>query len=131
MHVEVSPNRETPAVANGTIVFLDNTVSPQTGTVLLKTRVVNPSEALWPGQFVTVRVILTIQPDAVVVPEIAVQAGQAGAFVYLIDNGRVAIRPVEIARQIGQEVVTEVPQGLNEGSAVQIVGEQDRRPPAS
>jgi multidrug efflux system membrane fusion protein len=101
----------------------------------MKTRVPNAREALWPGQFVNVRVILTVEPQAVVVPEVAVQPGQQGPFVYLIDNGRVAIRPVEVSRQIGQEVViasglqkgdfvvTEVPQGLNEGAAVQIVGE--------
>jgi multidrug efflux system membrane fusion protein len=140
MRVEVGPTRNTPPVSSGKIVFVDNTVTPQTGTVLLKTRVANPTEALWPGQFVNVRVILSVEPEAVVVPEVAVQAGQEGPFVYLIENGRVAIRPVEISRQIGQEVViasglqhgdtvvTEVPQGLNDGVAVQIVGEQDARP---
>jgi multidrug efflux system membrane fusion protein len=116
---------------------VDNAVSQQTGTVLLKTRVTNPREALWPGQFVHVRVILTVEPEAVVVPEVAVQAGQQGPFVYRIDNGRVAIQPVTISRQIGPEVVigsglqardtvvTEVPQGLNEGVLVQIVGEEN------
>lgn len=135
MRVEVSLSRSAPPVATGEVVFVDNTVSQQTGTVLMKTRVPNAREALWPGQFVNVRVILTVEPQAVVVPEVAVQPGQQGPFVYLIDNGRVAIRPVEVSRQIGQEVViasglqkgdfvvTEVPQGLNEGAAVQIVGE--------
>jgi len=135
MRVEVSLSRSAPPVATGEVVFVDNTVSQQTGTVLMKTRVPNAREALWPGQFVNVRVILTVELQAVVVPEVAVQPGQQGPFVYLIDNGRVAIRPVEVSRQIGQEaviasglqkgdfVVTEVPQGLNEGAAVHIVGE--------
>jgi multidrug efflux system membrane fusion protein len=137
MHVEVSPSRTAPVAATGQVVFVDNAVSQQTGTVLLKTRVTNPRDALWPGQFVHVRVILTVEPRAVVVPEIAVQAGQQGPFVYRIDNGRVAIQPVTVARQVGPEVViadglqerdvvvTEIPQGLNEGVPVQIIGDED------
>lgn len=133
MRVEVSSSRSTPLEATGQVMFVDNAVSQQTGTVLLKTRVANPREALWPGQFVHVRLILTVEPQAVVVPEIAVQAGQQGPFVYRIDDGRVAIQPITISRQIGPEVVigsglqkgdtvvTEIPQGLNEGVAVQII----------
>jgi multidrug efflux system membrane fusion protein len=143
MRVEVSPSRSGPLAATGQVVFVDNAVSQQTGTVLLKTRVANPREALWPGQFVHVRVILTVEPQAVVVPEVAVQAGQQGPFVYRIDNGRVAIQSITVSRQIGPEVVvasglherdiviTEVPQGLNEGVAVQVVGEQDGPPAGS
>jgi multidrug efflux system membrane fusion protein len=143
MRVEVSPSRSAPLAATGQVVFVDNAVSQQTGTVLLKTRVANPREALWPGQFVHVRVILTVEPQAVVVPEVAVQAGQQGPFVYRIDNGRVAIQSITVSRQIGPEVVvasglherdivvTEVPQGLNEGVAVQVVGEQDGPPSGS
>lgn len=134
MRVEVSPTRSAPAAATGQIVFVDNAVSPQTGTVLLKTRVANAGDALWPGQFVHVRVILTVEPQAVVVPEIAVQSGQQGPFVYRIDNNKVAIQPITVSRQVGTEVViasglqkgdtvvTEVPQGLNEGVTVQITG---------
>jgi multidrug efflux system membrane fusion protein len=136
MRVEVSPGRGAPLAASGQVVFVDNAVSQQTGTVLLKTRVANPRDVLWPGQFVHVRVILTVEPDAVVVPEVAVQAGQQGPFVYRIEDGRVAVRPITISRQIGPEVVvasglherdvvvTEIPQGLNEGVSVQIVGDE-------
>jgi multidrug efflux system membrane fusion protein len=137
MRVEVSPSRTAPVAATGQVVFVDNAVSQQTGTVLLKTRVANPRDALWPGQFVHVRVILTVEPHAVVVPEIAFQAGQQGPFVYRIDDGRVAVRPITVARQVGPDVViasglqerdvvvTEIPQGLNEGVSVQIIGDED------
>ena len=80
----------------GKLVFVDNTVTPQTGTVLLKTRVPNANEVIWPGQFVNVRIVLTIEPEAVVVPEAAVQPGQDGSFVYLIDeNSKVKVQPVQ------------------------------------
>lgn len=133
MRIEILPDRAGGAVAAGKLVFVDNTVTPQTGTVLLKTRVDNSKEAIWPGQFVNVRVVLTVEPEAVVVPEIAVQPGQTGPFVYLIGaEDKVEIRPVKVSRQIGSEIViasgvkagdhviTEIPQALRPGSTVRI-----------
>lgn len=135
MRIEILPDLSKPAVATGKLVFIDNTVTPQTGTVLLKTRVGNTAEAIWPGQFVNVRIVLTVEPEAVVVPEEAVQPGQEGSFVYLIDaDNKVRVKSVRVARQIGTEVViasgvrggdrviTEIPQALQEGSTVRVAG---------
>jgi multidrug efflux system membrane fusion protein len=136
MRIEILSDRAAPPVAEGKLVFVDNTVTPQTGTVLLKTRVPNASEVIWPGQFVNVRVVLTIEPEAVVVPEAAVQPGQEGSFVYLIDeNSKVKVQPVKVSRQMGGDVViasgikagdrviTEIPQALTPGATVQLAGE--------
>ena len=133
VRIEILPDRAGPPVAEGKLVFIDNTVTPQTGTVILKTRVSNPNETIWPGQFVNVRVVLTIEPEAVVIPEVAVQPGQAGSFVYLIDDeSKVRVQPVKIARQIGSDVViaagikpgdrviTEIPQALQAGATVRV-----------
>jgi multidrug efflux system membrane fusion protein len=133
MRIEILPDRAGAPVAEGKLVFIDNTVTPQTGTVLLKTRVDNTKEALWPGQFVNVRVVLTVEPEAVVVPDVAVQPGQDGPFVYLIGaENKVEVRPVKVARQIGNEIVigsglkggdqviTEIPQALRPGGTVRI-----------
>lgn len=135
MRIEILPDRNAPPAAEGKLVFIDNTVTPQTGTVLLKTRVDNRNEVLWPGQFVNVRIVLKVEPEAVVVPEAAVQPGQDGHFVYLIDEAnRVQVRPIRVSRQIGQEVViasgiqagdrviTEIPQALQPGAVVRIAG---------
>jgi multidrug efflux system membrane fusion protein len=135
MRIEILPDRTGPAVSEGKLVFIDNTVTPQTGTVVLKTRVSNKDELLWPGQFINVRIVLKIEPDAVVVPEVAVQPGQDGSFVYMIDaESRVQVRRVKVSRQIGGEVViasgvqagdqviTEIPQALQEGAQVRLVG---------
>lgn len=137
MRIEVRPDRAGPAVAAGKLVFIDNTVTPQTGTVVLKTRVTNKNEALWPGQFVNVQIVLKIEPDAVVVPEAAVQPGQEGSFVYMIDpDDRVQIQQVKVARLIagesviasgikaGDKVITEFPQSLREGGRVRIAGSE-------
>ncbi len=135
MRIEILPDRNGPPVAEGKLVFIDNTVTPQTGTVLLKTRVSNREEILWPGQFVNVRIVLKIEPEAVVVPEVAVQPGQQGNFVYMVDEGKARIQPVKVSRQIGGEVViaegikagdlvlTEIPQAIAPGAAVQVAGE--------
>lgn len=133
MRIEILPDRAGPAVATGKLVFVDNTVTTQTGTVLLKTRVENAKEVIWPGQFVNVRVVLTVEPEAVVLPEAAVQPGQEGSFVYLIDeSSKVKVQPVKVSRQLGTEVViasgvkagdrviTEIPQTLSPGATVQI-----------
>ena len=135
MRIEILPDRAGPAAAEGKLVFIDNTITPQTGTVLLKTRVDNRDEVLWPGQFANVRIVLKIEPEAVVVPEAAVQPGQDGSFVYLIDpENKVQVRPVKVSRQIGNEVVigvgieagdhviTEIPQALQPGATVRLAG---------
>ena len=88
------------------------------------------------GQFVNVRIVLTIEPEAVVVPEAAVQPGQDGSFVYVIDeNSKVKVQPVVVSRQLagdvvissgiksGDRVITEIPQALTPGATVQLAGE--------
>jgi multidrug efflux system membrane fusion protein len=137
MRIEILPARSGPAASQGKLVFIDNTVTPQTGTVLLKTSVPNQDEILWPGQFVNVRIVLRIEPEAVVVPEAAVQPGQEGSFVYLVDpESKVQVQPVKIARQIGNDVViasgvkagdqviTEIPQALQPGATVRLAGSE-------
>ena len=137
MRIEVLPDRSGPPVAQGRLDFIDNTVTPQTGTVLLKTRVTNAKEVLWPGQFVNVRVVLKIEPEAIVVPDVAVQPGQEGSFVYLIDaDSKVQVQPVGVSRQIGADIViaqgvkagdlviTEIPQALQPGATVRITGSE-------
>jgi multidrug efflux system membrane fusion protein len=139
MRIEILPDRNAPPVAEGKLVFIDNNVTAQTGTVLLKTRVSNANEVIWPGQFVNVRIVLTIEPESIVLPETAVQPGQDGSFVYLIDeNMKVKVQPVTVARQLGGEVVigagvkpgdrviTEIPQALSPGATVQLAGAETK-----
>ncbi len=139
MRIEILPDRSGPSAAEGKLVFIDNTVTPQTGTVVLKTRVSNREEVLWPGQFVNVRIVLKIEPEAVVVPEAAVQPGQEGPYVYLVgQDNKVLVRPVKVSRQIGgdvviangvspgDQVITEIPQALEAGATVRVAGAEGR-----
>src|SRR5476651_238228 len=132
LKVEISANRGGPAVAEGQLVFIDNTVNVQTGTILLKARVKNEHEELWPGQFVAARIILQLEQDAIALPESAVQPGQDRPFVDVVRNGKAVMQEVQISRQIGnlvvlsnglkagEQVVVDVPYALTDGSAVQV-----------
>ena len=60
--------------AAGTVTFIDNAVDPATGTIKLKATFANADRALWPGLFVQVALQLATEPNAVVVPAVAVQA---------------------------------------------------------
>ncbi len=120
----------------GTISFVDNTVDTTTGTIKLKGIFANPEKKLWPGQFVNVVLTLTLQPNAVVIPSPAVQTGQAGTYVFVINSDQtVESRPVVAGRsldgetvidkglQAGEKVVTDGQLRLVPGARVEIKGE--------
>src|SRR5947208_2064155 len=106
----------------GTLSFINNTVDTASGTVLLKAIFPNANEELWPGQFVTVTLRLATRHDAVMIPSRAVQTGQDGKFVFVVQpDGTVASRPVSVGQTVGQEVVVE--QGLAAGEQVVTEGQ--------
>lgn len=103
-------------LGRGKLVFIDNTVNNGTGTVMLKAEIPNQHVQLWPGQYVGVVLRLTVQPDALVIPDSAVQAGQDGNFVYTVVNNKAAIVPVTQDRQVGNWAV--ISKGLKAGELV-------------
>jgi membrane fusion protein, multidrug efflux system len=106
----------------GELSFIDNRVDPTTGTVQLKATFANADTRLWPGQFVNVVLTLAVQPDAIVVPREAVQAGQQGRYVFVVKPDRtVEPRPVTVAREVGQEIV--VASGVVAGEQVVTEGQ--------
>ncbi len=110
-----------PPVA-GELSFVDNAVDTATGTIKLKATFANKEKRLWPGQFVTISIILTTEPNAVVVPSQAVQAGQQGQYVFVVKNDlTVESRPVVLGRTIDSESV--VQDGLKPGERVVTDGQ--------
>ncbi|MBI5057621.1 MAG: efflux RND transporter periplasmic adaptor subunit [Nitrospirae bacterium] len=106
----------------GVLTFVDNTVDTATGTIKLKATFTNQEKRLWPGLFVSVTVILTSQPNAVVVPSQAVQTGQKGTYVFIIKNDQSAeSRPVSVDRSLDGETV--VSGGLRAGETVVTDGQ--------
>lgn len=113
-------------LGEGKLVFVDNSINTDTGTVLLKARVPNAHEQLWPGQYVGVRTRLTMQPDAIVVPQSAIQTGQNGNFVYAVEQGKAVVRDVEVDRQVDDLAV--ITTGLKEGDIVVTRTPRNLRP---
>ena len=119
---------------SGTLALVDNQIDLTTGTVKLKATFDNTRNALWPGQFVNVRVLLQQRHDAVTVPSPAVQHGPEGMFAYVVKaDSTVEPRPIETAEetdgitvitgglQAGERVVTTNQYRLQPGTSVQIV----------
>src|SRR5439155_8989594 len=93
---------------DGLLTFLDNTVQNNTGTVNVRATLPNSDRYFWPGQFVKVRLVLTIKKDAVLVPATATQIGQAGTFVFVVkDDSTAEMRPVQLGQRQGELVVVE------------------------
>ena len=107
---------------SGKLSFIDNAVDLTTGTIKLKATFDNHQHTLWPGQFVDVNLTLTNQPNAIVIPSAALQTGQAGTYVYLVDQDLVAhIQLIKIARTMGDDVI--VASGLQPGQIVVTDGQ--------
>jgi membrane fusion protein, multidrug efflux system len=122
LDVEALPPNEEIAPATGRITFVDNQVDQTTGTIRIKATFPNANRRLWPGQFVNVKVKLTSDLQAIVVPSVAVQAGPEGQFVYVVKNDQtVEMRPVVVARTAGAETVLK--DGVKPGETVVIDGQ--------
>lgn len=105
----------------GTLTFIDNTVN-STLRIQMRGTFPNADKRLWPGQFVKLTLVLDTQPDALVIPAVAVQNSQTGTFVFVIKPDlNVESRPIVIDREIGTNVV--IAQGLKLGERVVTDGQ--------
>jgi len=111
-------SKETGAMREeGHLNAIDNAVDPQTGTITLQAEFANKGLTLWPGQFVTVEVALTVEKDTLVIPAEALQKRQEGDFVFVVDkDSKAQLRPVTSGRTVAGEVV--IRKGLNPGEMV-------------
>jgi multidrug efflux system membrane fusion protein len=111
----------------GQLTFVDNAVDTSTGTIKLKGTFRNAGHKLWPGQFVNVTLRLTTRSNAVVVPNQAVQTGQDGTFVYVVNDDRtVAVRPVTTGPRVDLDLV--IDKGLEAGETVVTEGQLRLQP---
>jgi len=105
----------------GRITFADPSYNAQTGTFLLRVSVENPDGVLRPNQYVRVHVKGAVRPNAVIVPQRAVQQGSKGQFVWVVNaDGTVAPRPVVVGRWKGDDWF--IDQGLQAGETVVVDG---------
>lgn len=108
LRVEAMIRGQEDRPAHGTLTFISNMVENSTGTIQLKGTFPNGDRRLWPGQFVSVSLTLSMKKGAVVVPTPAVQTGQRGQFVFIVKPDlTVESRPVVTGEAAGGETVIE------------------------
>lgn len=104
-------------VPEGELTFIDNTVNTQTGMITLKATFPNKDRFLWPGQFVTASLVLTVERGVTVVPEKAVQLSQEGKYAFVVKpDNKVERRTVTTDRTMRGETI--VLKGINPGETV-------------
>jgi multidrug efflux system membrane fusion protein len=122
LRVVATPQDVDAQPEEGELTFWDNLVDPATDTIKLKATMLNWDRKLWPGQFVRVKLRLETLHDATVVPQQALQTGQDGQFVFVVqDDMTVEQRPVMVAQRLGDDVV--IQGGLQPGETVVTEGQ--------
>jgi RND family efflux transporter MFP subunit len=107
-------------IAQGQVTMIENTVDPTTGMVLVRATMDNKDELLWPGTLVSTQLVLR-QEKAVTLPSQAVQVGQNGAYVFVVENGVARVRPITVDRTVDMQSV--VSKGLTGGETVVLDGQ--------
>jgi multidrug efflux system membrane fusion protein len=123
--VDAYDHANTQKLAEGQLLTTDNQIDTTTGTAKLKAVFNNRDEALFPNQFVNIRLVMENRPNALVVPSAAIQTGLQGSFVWVIDTDAkgktiAKIQPVRIALAQGQ--VTILDSGVAPGQKIVVDG---------
>ncbi len=133
--VDAYDRADTRRIATGQLETLDNQIDVTTGTLKMKARFENADDALFPNQFVNVRLHVLTRKDVTAIPTAAIQQGSAGAFVFLVQaDDTVQVRQVKLGAvnngmvavneglQPGDRVVVEGTDRLRAGAKVEVVG---------
>ncbi|WP_273825732.1 MULTISPECIES: efflux RND transporter periplasmic adaptor subunit [Pseudomonas] len=120
-------------LGSGHLTLIDNQVSATTGTIKAKAEFSNPSQKLWPGQLVNIKIQTALDRGALVVPPTVVQRGLDGYFVYRVKDKGVEVVPVQVPYQdseqniiqgvqAGDQLVSDGQSRLKPGALVEILG---------
>jgi multidrug efflux system membrane fusion protein len=134
--VDAYDQGDTQKLASGTLLTADNQIDTTTGTDKLKAVFDNKDQALFPNQFVNIHLVLEERPNALVVPSAAIQTGNQGSYVWVVDTNAATdaasksstarMQPVKIALAEGQ--VTILDSGLQAGQQVVVDGADRLKP---
>jgi multidrug efflux system membrane fusion protein len=109
-------------LAEGTLAVVNNQVDSTSGTIRLKSVFDNKDHALWPGQSVSTRLLVSTLKNATVVPDEAVQHGTEGLYSYVVgQDNKAELRKVKVSQSIDGRSVIE--QGLSPGEKVIVSGQ--------
>lgn len=133
LDVTLFDRTNTKKIASGTVTTLDNQIDTTTGTVKLRAQFGNEDLALFPNQFVNVRLLVKTLHDVLTVPSAAVQRGAPGTYVYVVgEDNKVAVRKVSVGPtdmdttaitdglKVGDKIVVDGADRLRDGAAVMV-----------
>jgi membrane fusion protein, multidrug efflux system len=121
LSVEAYNRDNSKKLATGTLVSTDNQIDNTTGTSKLKAVFDNKDNALFPQQFVNMHLLVDSLTNQLVVPNVAIQNGQQGTFVYIVDNdSRVHLKPVQVG--MTTNTVAAISSGITDGDRVVVDG---------
>ncbi|HEY2817224.1 MAG TPA: MdtA/MuxA family multidrug efflux RND transporter periplasmic adaptor subunit [Casimicrobiaceae bacterium] len=119
--VDAYDRNQTRKLATGKLITIDNQIDTATGTIKLKAAFPNDDSALFPNQFVNVRMLLDTLHGATIIPTAAILRGAPGTFVYVVkDDKTVTVRPVKVGPIEGENAV--IDSGVTPGEVVVIDG---------
>jgi multidrug efflux system membrane fusion protein len=120
--VEAYSRDDLTKLATGKLLTIDNQIDQTTGTGRLKAMFDNPDDALWPNQFVNVRLLLETHKGSTVIPSVAVQTGPQGNYVFTVKPDKtVAVSPVTVS--FTQNNVASIASGVAPGNVVVVDGQ--------
>ena len=122
LHAEAYSRDDQTKLATGTLLTIDNEIDQSTGTGRLKAEFDNRDNALWPNQFVNIRLLLETRKNSIVIPAAAIQRGPQGSYVFVVKPDKtVEIRPVTVA--IAQNNMASIASGLSANETVVTDGQ--------
>ncbi len=108
-------------LVDGVLQTFDSSIDPTTGTIKLRAQFANETRALYPNQFVNIRLLVDTHKDVTVMPTAGIQRGVPGTFVYLVNpDSTVSVRKVVLGVTDGERV--EVRSGLAPGDRIVVDG---------
>ena len=142
--VEAWDRSQQNQLATGKLVTIDNQIDTATGTIKLRAEFPNENNALFPNQFVNIRMAVETRADATLVPSAAILRGAPGTFVYRVKEDKsVSVAPVKVGAvqgettavdsgvSAGELVVVDGTDKLREGAKVELVTPESRAAPTS
>src|ERR1700730_13887641 len=112
----------TTELDTGTLAAIDNQANTTSGTISIKAIFPNPNRRLWPGMFVNVRVVTSVQDNGLTVPLEAVQQGPQGQYVFVVGpDHKVSMQPVSVSETLNGEAL--IDKGLSAGETVVTRGQ--------
>ena len=134
LHVEAWDREQKNHLADGQLLTTDNQIDTATGTLRIRAGFANRDNALFPNQFVNIRLLLGTLPQVLAVPAAAIQRGEQGSFVYRVNAdgivARVAVVPgaqdgdwvaIEGTIEAGDRVVIDGTDKLRDGARAEII----------